>query len=166
MSSSLAVSVHVQTSIMSLNHHSAYTVISSATGNGVIMHLRAELGVVVVDRSTVSVNAGHIMLSFGGYPADLPAHIRFLHPLHNFAILSFDPRELSAEVCASASLTGLQQRRCVVCATPVCLLRVLSCKGCAAKVTRCQCMHDQSFIYMSVQCQQSGVAPQGLVAMH
>ena len=80
------------------------TVDSSAAGNGVIMHLGAEVGLVVVDRSTVSVNAGHIMLSFGGYPADLAAHIRFLHPLHNFAILSFDPKELSAEVSPSNSL--------------------------------------------------------------
>ena len=69
-----------------------------AAGNGIIVHSSSELGLVVVDRSTASVNIGNIMLSFGGYPAELPARVRFLHPLHNFAILSYDPSQLSAQV--------------------------------------------------------------------
>lgn len=39
------------------------------------------------------------MLSFGAFPAEVPANVRFLHPLHNFAIVSYDPRQLSEEVC-------------------------------------------------------------------
>ena len=38
------------------------------------------------------------MLSFGAFPAEVPARVRFLHPLHNFTIVSYDPRQLSEEV--------------------------------------------------------------------
>ena len=38
------------------------------------------------------------MLSFGAFPAEVPARVRFLHPLHNFSIVSYDPRQLSEEV--------------------------------------------------------------------
>ena len=62
------------------------------------MHVSRELGLVVVDRSTMAVNGGSIMLSFGAYPEELPARVRFLHPLHNFAIISFDPQQLSTQV--------------------------------------------------------------------
>lgn len=39
-----------------------------------------------------------VMLSFGAFPAEVPARVRFLHPLHNFTIVSYDPRQLSEEV--------------------------------------------------------------------
>lgn len=38
------------------------------------------------------------MLSFGAFPAEVPARVRFLHPLHNFALVSYDPHQLSEEV--------------------------------------------------------------------
>lgn len=119
-----------------------YTVDSSAVGNGVIMHLGAEVGLVVVDRSTVSVNAGHIMLSFGGYPADLAAHIRFLHPLHNFAILSFDPRELSAEVSPPTHWFAVKQI-CVQCQA-FCFPGSVAMQGMRCKVCAFVCMTQVS----------------------
>ena len=69
-----------------------------AAGNGVIVHSSKDVGLVVVDRSTVPVNGGNITLSFGAYPDELPARVRFLHPLHNFAIVSYDPCSLSHQV--------------------------------------------------------------------
>ena len=57
-----------------------------------------KLGLVLVDRSTVPVGGGNITLSFGAYPNELPGRVRFLHPLHNFAILSYDPTRLSHQV--------------------------------------------------------------------
>ena len=39
-----------------------------------------------------------MLLSFGAFPAEVPARVRFLHPLHNFSIVSYDPRALSPEV--------------------------------------------------------------------
>ena len=69
-----------------------------AAGSGVIVHSSEGVGLVVVDRSTVPVNGGNITLSFGAYPDELPARVRFLHPLHNFAIVSYDPCSLSHQV--------------------------------------------------------------------
>lgn len=68
-------------------------------GNGVVVHQSDTLGLVVVDRNTVAVGAGDVRLTFGAAPAEADAAIRFLHPLHNFALLSYDPAALPAEVC-------------------------------------------------------------------
>ena len=63
-----------------------------------IVHQSEKLGLVVTDRNTVPVAVGDIMVSFGAHPAEVEAKIRFLHPLHNFTILSYDPADLPAEV--------------------------------------------------------------------
>ena len=65
------------------------------SGCGIIVHLSSHLGLVLVDRNTVSIGLGDVMLSIGAFPAEIPAKIRFLHPYHNFSILSFDPGDLS-----------------------------------------------------------------------
>lgn len=72
-------------------------------GNGVIVHQSETLGLVVTDRNTVPVSVGDVMLSFGAHPAEVEAKIRFLHPLHNFAILSYNPADLPAEVSQPAT---------------------------------------------------------------
>ncbi|KAI3430723.1 hypothetical protein D9Q98_005309 [Chlorella vulgaris] len=69
----------------------------SFRGCGVIVYQSETLGLVVVDRNTVSVSTGDVLLSFGAYPAELPAAVRFLHPLHNFGLVSYDPRQLAEE---------------------------------------------------------------------
>lgn len=55
-------------------------------GNGLVVHHSATLGLVVVDRNTVPVGPADVNLSFGAHPAELAAHVVFLHPLHNFAV--------------------------------------------------------------------------------
>lgn len=67
-------------------------------GNGVIVHSSQGMGLIVVDRSTVPVNGGNITLSFGAYPDEIAGRVRFLHPLHNFAIVSYNPGNLSRQV--------------------------------------------------------------------
>lgn len=61
------------------------------------MILKAQVGVVVVDRNTAVISPCDIMISFGAYPDEVPARVRFMHPTHNFSLLSFDPRELKPE---------------------------------------------------------------------
>lgn len=63
-----------------------------------IVHQSSTLGLVVTDRNTVAVPVGDVVLSFGCSPAEVDAKIRFLHPMHNFAILSYNPADLSTEV--------------------------------------------------------------------
>lgn len=63
-----------------------------------IVHHSERLGLVVTDRNTVSVSVGDVRVSFGAHPAEVEGRIRFLHPLHNFAIVSYNPADLPLEV--------------------------------------------------------------------
>jgi hypothetical protein len=83
-------------------------------GNGVIVHQSETLGLVVTDRNTVPVSVGDVMLSFGAHPAEVEAEIRFLHPLHNFAILSYNPADLPAEVGQPATAAPFWHSSCAV----------------------------------------------------
>ena len=71
----------------------------TAAGGGVVVHQSEALGLVLADRNTVAIAPVDISLSFGAYPADCRAVVRFLHPLSNFALISYDPRDLPEEVC-------------------------------------------------------------------
>ena len=68
----------------------------------VVHHTEME-GLVLVDRNTVATSLGDVSLSFGAYPADTVARIRFLHPLHNFALLSYKTADLPPEVSPQLS---------------------------------------------------------------
>ena len=69
-------------------------------GTGVIVD--AERGLVAVDRNTVPVAVGDVRLTFGG-SVEVPGRVEYLHPLHNVAIVSFDPRLLDGTLIRSAS---------------------------------------------------------------
>jgi len=64
------------------------------SGCGIVVHQSNTLGLVLVDRNTVAVAPGDVTLSFGAFPAEVPGRVRFLHPLHNFSLVSYDPRAL------------------------------------------------------------------------
>lgn len=74
-----------------------------------MVHQGEQQGLVLVDRNTVPVGLGDIMLSFGAHPAEVPGRVRFLHPLHNFAILSYNPQDLPKQVSWQ---TQLDTARC------------------------------------------------------
>jgi S1-C subfamily serine protease len=59
----------------------------SLLGCGVIVD--AERGLVVTDRNTVPHSLGDVMLIFGG-SVRLKGKVVFVHPIHNFAVLSYD----------------------------------------------------------------------------
>lgn len=77
-------------------------------GNGLVVYMSERVGLVLVDRNTVVVGPCDVNLSFGAHPAEVPARVRFLHPLHNFALASFDPAALPPEARAKV---GVSRRR-------------------------------------------------------
>ncbi|KAL3568403.1 hypothetical protein D5086_031054 [Populus alba] len=83
--------VHVPQSIMLDGVHSQHFF-----GTGVIVYHSQDLGLVAVDRNTVAISASDVMLSFAAFPIEIPGEVVFLHPVHNYALVAYDPSALGA----------------------------------------------------------------------
>ncbi|KAI3917811.1 hypothetical protein MKW92_008437 [Papaver armeniacum] len=64
------------------------------SGTGVIVYHSQSMGLVVVDRSTVVVSCCDVMLSFAASHMKIPGEVIFLHPVHNYAFVAYDPSSL------------------------------------------------------------------------
>jgi pro-apoptotic serine protease NMA111 len=60
-------------------------------GTGVIVD--AKRGLVVVDRNTVPLAMGDVRVTFNG-TVEVPGKVEFVHPLHNIAVVSYDPKSI------------------------------------------------------------------------
>jgi pro-apoptotic serine protease NMA111 len=86
---------HVQeisSSLVLVNFAMPYTVSGVADryyyGTGLVAD--AARGWVVVDRNTVPVAMGDVRLTFAG-SLEIPGRVEYIHPLHNLAVVSYDP---------------------------------------------------------------------------
>lgn len=94
--------VHVPPSCMIDGVHSQHFF-----GTGVIIYHSRSMGLVVVDKNTVAISASDVMLSFAAFPIEIPGEVVFLHPVHNFALIAYDPSALGvagASVVRAAEL--------------------------------------------------------------
>ncbi|KAL8231156.1 hypothetical protein R6Q57_000934 [Mikania cordata] len=64
------------------------------SGTGVIIFHSEDMGLVAVDKNTVVISASDVMLSFAAFSIEIPGEVVFLHPVHNYAIISYDPSAL------------------------------------------------------------------------
>ncbi|KAI3842382.1 hypothetical protein MKW92_037536 [Papaver armeniacum] len=63
-------------------------------GTGVIVYHSQSMGLVVVDKYTVAVPCCDVMLSFAASHMKIPGEVVFLHPVHNYAFVAYDPSSL------------------------------------------------------------------------
>jgi pro-apoptotic serine protease NMA111 len=75
----------------------------SFKGTGLIVD--AARGLVVVDRNTVPSAEGDARITFAG-AIEVPAAVVFVHPLHNLAVLSYDPKLIGTTPVKSARLVS------------------------------------------------------------
>jgi S1-C subfamily serine protease len=70
-------------------------------GTGLIVD--AERGLVVVDRNTVPVSLGDVRVTFGG-ELEIPGRVEFINPLHNLAVIAYDPKLIGNTPVKSAAV--------------------------------------------------------------
>lgn len=83
---------------------SGYDVGAGAHFEGAGIIVDKQQGLVITDRNTVLHAVGDVTLTFAG-SISIPARLEYLHPVHNLAILSFDPRLLADTPITEVSLS-------------------------------------------------------------
>jgi S1-C subfamily serine protease len=74
-------------------------------GTGLIVD--TQRGLVVVDRNTVPSPMGDVRLTFAG-TIEIPGRVEYIHPLHNLAMVSYDPALIGTTPAKAAVLKSVE----------------------------------------------------------
>ncbi|KAJ0410952.1 hypothetical protein ATCC90586_004305 [Pythium insidiosum] len=113
-------------SLVSVDFDRPFSVNSLSTANyrGTGLVIDAEKGLVVVDRNTVTDSLGDAMVTFAS-TIMVPAQVVFVHPVHNFAIVQYDPRLIGSTPIESCKIAAKR----VAPSDPVWLVGLMSSVG-------------------------------------
>jgi len=92
-------------SLVLVNFSMPYTVsgVSDRYYYGTGLIVDAERGWVLVDRNTVPVGLGDVQITFAG-SVEIPGRVEYIHPLHNLAVVSYDPNLIGSTPVRSAEI--------------------------------------------------------------
>ncbi|KAF1315680.1 Pro-apoptotic serine protease, partial [Globisporangium splendens] len=93
-------------SLVTVDFDRPFSVNSLSTSNyrGTGLVIDATKGLVVVDRNTVTDNLGDAMVTFAS-TIMVPAQVVFVHPVHNFAIVQYDPKLIGSTPIESCKIS-------------------------------------------------------------
>jgi S1-C subfamily serine protease len=95
-------------SLVLVNFDMPYSVsgVTERNYHGTGLVIDAERGLVVTDRNTVPVAIGDVRLTFAG-TVEVPGKVEFIHPLHNLAVVSYNPKLIGQTPVRSAKLNTI-----------------------------------------------------------
>ena len=94
-------------SLVSVNFDIPYSMSGITERNyvGTGLLVDAVRGLIVVDRNTVPLSVGDVRLTFAG-TLEVPGKVEFIHPLHNLALISYDPKLIGTTPVRAATLAA------------------------------------------------------------
>ena len=98
-------------SLVMVNFDMPYPVsgVSDRHYHGTGLVIDAERGLVVVDRNTVPVAMGDVRITIAG-SLELPGQVVWIHPLHNLAVVAYDPELVGETQVESAKFSDERVR--------------------------------------------------------
>lgn len=92
-------------SLALLNFDMPYSVsgVTERNYHGTGLVIDAQRGLIVTDRNTVPVVMGDVRVTFAG-TVEIPGRVVYIHPLHNLAVIAYDPALIGSTPVRSAKL--------------------------------------------------------------